>query len=174
MTLIQKPKAHEADAYFWQYIDLVEGNDLLGELEQIHRQTQALLSEIPESSGAFSYAPGKWTIKDIICHLADTERVMNYRALRFARNDKTLLPAFDHEAYVPAGNTQGRSLSSLAEEFRMIRNSTIALFRNLESACLQNIGTANEKQISVRALGYLNAGHELHHIKVIRERYLNG
>src|SRR4029077_5181557 len=118
------------------------------------------------------YAPGKWSIKEVIGHVSDAERVFSHRALRFARGDRTRLPGFDEKAYTPAGRFDARPLPDLAAELDAVRHATIALFAGLDSEALARRGPANNKEVSVRALAYIIAGHERHHVGILRERYL--
>ena len=120
----------------------------------------------------FRYAEGKWTIKDIILHLIDAERIFAYRALRIARNDKTALPGFEENDYVVAANANNRGYESLLAEYETVRNVSISLFETFTSEELLRLGTASNNSVSVRAIGYIMLGHELHHKNVILERYL--
>ena len=120
----------------------------------------------------FRYAEGKWTIKDIILHLIDAERIFAYRALRIARNDKTALPGFEENDYVVTANANNREYESLFTEYETVRNATISLFKTFTSEDFLRLGTASNNSISVRAIGYITLGHELHHKNVILERYL--
>ena len=120
----------------------------------------------------FRYAEGKWTIKDIILHLIDAERIFAYRALRIARNDNTALPGFEENDYVVAANANNREYESLLAEYETVRNATISLFETFSSEDLLRLGTASNNSVSVRAIGYIMLGHELHHKNVILERYL--
>ena len=132
-----------------------------------------LVRSIPESTGDLAYDKGKWTIKEVIQHLIDSERIFSYRALRFARMDKTDLPGFEQNDYVPASKASNRSLASLMNEFKSVRNATIDLFKSLNNEMLKSIGTANGFPFSAEAVGYITAGHCFHHADIIRERYLN-
>ena len=120
----------------------------------------------------YRYAEGKWTIKEIIGHLIDAERIFAYRMLRFARKDATDLPGFDENEYVPASEANERSIHGLLEEFTTVRAGTFSLWRSLTNEMLQRSGTVNGNRLSVRALAYITCGHEIHHLAVIKERYL--
>jgi hypothetical protein len=168
---IPRPAAAEYDPYYGRYIDKVPEGDLLRTLEAQARETQALLAGLSDAKALHRYAAGKWSIKEVIGHVADTERVYSYRALRFARADATALPGFDENAWVPAGNFDARPLADLAAELDAVRRATLALFRGLDAAALARRGTANDAAISVRAIAWIIAGHERHHVALLHERY---
>ena len=153
---------------------MVEGDDFLSKMPKVHDYTQALLATIPESKADYAYAEGKWTIKELILHLCDCERVFQYRALSFARMSSAPLPGFDHDAWVPASDAHLRTLPEIAAEYRSVRNSSITLFSSFSDRQLLQKGKANGLEMSVRALGFVAVGHELHHRKVMQERYLTG
>ena len=169
---IPRPDAAEYDAYYAGYVDRVPDGDLLKILEDQRRETQLLLAGLSDAKALHRYAPGKWSVKEVIGHVSDTERVFCYRALRFARGDRTPLAGFDEKAYAPAGNFDARQLGDLAAELEAVRRASIAFFRSCDAAALERRGTANNKEISVRALAYVIAGHERHHLAILRERYL--
>ena len=168
---IPRPAAAEYDPYYGRYIDKVPEGDLLRTLEDQARETQALLAGLSDAKALHRYAPGKWSIKEVIGHVADTERVYSYRALRFARADATSLPGFDENAWVPAGDFDARPLADLAAELDAVRRATLALFRGLDAAALARRGTANDAAVSVRAIAWIIAGHERHHVALLHERY---
>jgi len=172
MLLIARPAPEEYLAYYGRYIEQVPDGDLLQALRDGVEETRSLLEPLPESRGDFRYAPDKWSIKEVVGHLIDTERVFTYRALRFARNDATPLPGFDQDTWVPYSGFAARSLRSLLDEMRAVRGSAVALFENLDDAAWNRIGTANDARMSVRAAAYVIAGHEIHHRKILRERYI--
>ena len=169
---IARPQDDEYIPYYGKYIGLVPDGDLVDTLRTQIRETLSLLRAIPEDRASYRYAPGKWSIKEVVGHLADVERIMTYRALRIARADATPLPGFDENAYVPAANFEARSLGSLAHELAEVRRATVAFFETLEPTVAARRGSANNNEISVRALAYIVAGHERHHVKILRERYL--
>lgn len=171
---MKRPAPSEHDPYFQVYIDLVPGADLIRLLESVHEETQALIAGISEERAGYRYARDKWSIKEILVHLVDCERVYAYRALAFARGDRTELPGFDHDDYVRASGADARTLADLAAEYEAVRTSTLALFRSFDEAVLGRRGIANQNPITVRALGFGAVGHEIHHRNVIRERYLAG
>jgi uncharacterized damage-inducible protein DinB len=172
MIQITPPHSNEYPEYYGTYISKVKGDNLLEHLSSIHKQTNEFLKKIPNEKLNYRYAEGKWSIKEIIGHLLDTERVMSYRALRFARFDKTPLPGFEENDWAKASNAAQRNFLELLNEFDAVRDATICLFKSFDDKILTSKGTANNKEISVRALGYIIAGHELHHAGVIKERYL--
>ncbi|HLP49308.1 MAG TPA: DinB family protein [Chitinophagales bacterium] len=169
---ITKPAAAEYEGHFGTYINTVADDDLLRVLKADMNGFTDLVNSIPASKHNYRYAEGKWTIKEIVNHLTDAERIFAYRALRFARNDKTELPGFEENDYVPESNAANRSIESLVAEYRAVRQATIILYESFTPAMCLRMGKASGKQLSVRALGYVIAGHTLHHQQVIRERYL--
>ena len=173
-TTITRPNADEHDPYYAKYIALVPDGDLLALLSAQIEETCNLLKNVPESKAAYRYAPGKWSIKEVVGHLSDTERIFSYRALRFARADVTPLPGFEQDDYVKAANFEARQLAELVNEFRAVRRATVALFKSFDEEALRRRGLASGKPISVRALAYNVAGHELHHVEILRTRYQLG
>jgi uncharacterized damage-inducible protein DinB len=172
MAPIARPQDDEYIPYYGKYIALVPDGDLVETLRAQIRETSSLLRAIPEDRASYRYAPGKWSIKEVVGHLADVERIMTYRALRIARADATPLPGFDENAYVPAANFEARSLASLAHELAEVRRATVAFFETLEPTAAARRGSANNNEISARALAFIVAGHERHHVTILRERYL--
>ena len=162
----------EYPAYFSPYIATLDNVDLIEELEiSVHRLIR-FIQDIPMDKHDYSYADGKWTIKDIIQHIIDAERVFAYRALRFARNDKTELPGFEENDYVDEANGNKRSIMELLTELSAVRHATILLFKSFTQEQLARIGIASENPMSVRAAGFVIIGHQNHHQKVFEERYL--
>lgn len=169
---IGAPEATEYAPYYGRYIGLVGRPDVVTALEDQPRDTLALLSGLAEEQGDYRYASDKWSIKEMLGHVVDTERVFSYRALRFARNDATPLASFEQDGYVRAGEFGDRSLADLIEEFIAVRRATVWLFRGLSTEAWTRIGIASGNPVSVRALAYIVAGHELHHRNVLKEKYL--
>lgn len=167
-----KPAIGDYPAYYANYINLVEEGSvqeiLLIQLEEM----TALISHVNEEQANYRYAQGKWTLKEVIGHITDTERIMSYRLLRFARGDQTELAGYDDELYVVEAAFHSRSLSDLLEEFTAVRHSTISLIKSLTLKSWDKKGNANNGAISVAALAYIIAGHELHHRRIIEEKYL--
>lgn len=171
LTTIARPGSDEYAPYYDSYVSKVPNQDLLQLLREQIEETCALLGKVPESGADAAYAPGKWTIKEVAGHIVDTERIMAYRLLRVARGDTTPLPGFEQDDYVRCGGFQARTLASLIEEFRLARASTLALLEGLDEATLTRRGVADGKAVSARALAYIIAGHERHHVGILRDRY---
>ena len=173
MKTIPKPEPNEYAPYASMYIDLLPDDGLiLKHLEDNLRATTEFMRAVPEEKLSYRYAEGKWTIKEIIAHLIDDERIYVYRALRFARNDSTELPGFEQDDYAIESGANERSLDNLLEEFAAVRKSTIALFNSFDDRVLTRSGVASGNVMSVRAIAYHLAGHELRHVNIIKERYL--
>ncbi len=168
----RRPTTDEYVPYQEAYISQVEGDDFLSTLKMSLPRTTSFLKDLPADKWEHTYEPGKWTIKEIMLHLIDTERIMAYRALRIARNDRTPLAGFEQDDYVPYSNASERTPDSIMMEYFTLRKSTIDLFKNFSDEVYDRLGTASDKPISVLALGYIIAGHELHHLEVIRDKYL--
>jgi uncharacterized damage-inducible protein DinB len=167
-----RPEPSEYAPYYGKYVSLVPDGDILASLRQQMNETLALLRSIPESQAAHRYAPGKWSIKELLGHLMDTERIFAYRALRFARGDRTRLPGFDQDDYIRNASFEDYPLNDLAAEFEHVRQASIFLFQHLNEEDWGRSGAANDSEISVRALAYIIAGHELHHREILRTKYL--
>jgi uncharacterized damage-inducible protein DinB len=167
-----RPRADEYSPYYHGYVSLVPAGDVVETLERQHAETQALLAGLSDEQGAARYGPGKWSVKELVGHLVDSERVFAYRVLRFARGDRTPLPGFEQDDYVRGGDFDARTLADLAAEFAAVRRATVALLRSLDAAAWARTGAANDAEVSVRALAHIIAGHELHHVNILRTRYL--
>ena len=157
-----------------RYVERLGGAcpDLVAQLASQGERTAALLAGVPEKRAGFRYAPGKWSIRDLVGHLADSERVLSYRALCIARGDQAALPGFDEATYAAAAGADRRTLADLAAELAAVRAATIALFAHLDEQALTRQGIANQSPVTPRALAAVIAGHELHHLAVLEERYL--
>ncbi len=169
---IAKPNPDEYAPYYNTYISKVTTDDPLKTLKQGEKELLKLIRPLSKKQLKFRYASDKWTIKEILVHLMDAERVFCYRALRFARNDQTKLSGFDENFYTPASKANKRNLKTILKEYRAIRAATIQLFANFTEEMMMRVGTANEQPMSVRALLYVTAGHEIHHLGIIRDRYV--
>ena len=169
---IPRPNADEHLEYYAKYVSRVPDGDLVSMLRAQLIDTIALLRGLSDEEANSAYAPGKWTIKEVVGHLMDAERVMGFRALWFARAPGTELPGFDENAWTPAGNFGSRRLGDLLEELEVVRAATIQFAKHLDADTLTHRGKANGAEISVRALLYIIAGHERHHVALLRERYL--
>lgn len=172
--MIPRPDASEFLAYYAKYTDRVPDGDLLQTLRAQLDDTLALVRGLDESQGGHRYAPGKWTIREVLAHIIDAERIFAYRALRIARGDATPLPGFDENAYAENAGAESRTLADLADEFEHVRLGNLAMLRALDDEALARAGTASGGPVSVRALAWIIAGHELHHVALLRERYLAG
>ena len=167
-----RPASGEYPPYTISYISLVPDGDIVVTLGKQLDETLALIRSISESRGDFCYEEGKWSIKEVIGHIIDCERIFAYRALRFARGDETPLSGFEQDDYVRNGGFGKRSLSDLADEYDHVRRSTVALFSNLDVEAWLRLGSSNNSPASVRALAFIIAGHERHHVEILRTRYL--
>jgi len=172
LTYQMEPFVAQVAPYYHRYIALVQGNDIISHLEKSMTESLEFLSTITEDQSHYAYAPGKWTIKEVMGHLIDAERIFAYRALRIARKDKTNLPGFEENDYVAAAGFNGIKWADLLHQFRTLRQSNVALFYTFSETQLQQEGTANDAPTNVKALIYIIAGHHLHHMNVIKERYL--
>ena len=168
------PEASEYAAYYGGYVGLVPEEDVLAALEAQAGETAALLRAVLEARADFRYAPGKWSLKEVVGHVADTERVFAYRALRFARNDPTPLPGFEENDYVRFAGAGAHRLEELAAELEEVRRATLRLFRHLPEEAWTRRGVASGSEMSVRAIARIVVGHERHHLRIVRERYLEG
>ena len=172
MTHTDPPEPDEYSAPYAGYVARVPlGADLHQLLAEQLDTTSARLRAVPEARGEFRYAPEKWSVKEVVLHLADTERIMAYRALRIARGDATPLPGFDENAYVPQSGADAQPLADLVEGWAVVRRASISLFRLLPAEAWLRRGTASDNPVSVRALGWIIAGHERHHLDVLGARY---
>jgi DinB family protein len=168
-----RPKPDEHIEYYSTYIDRVPDGDIVETLSRQTPETLAFLRAIPDSKADHRYAPGKWSIKEIIGHLADGERVFQYRAFRFSRADATAVPGFDENLYVENAPFSRLRMADLIDDLEHLRRSTIHMFGSMDEEAFARRGVANDHEISVRAIAFIMAGHETHHLQVMRERYLN-
>lgn len=172
---ISQVNTTEYSSFYANYLNQVSKNTtIVEELELSLEQLIQFVALIPSEKVEFRYAEGKWTLKDILQHLIDTERIFAYRALRIARKDQTPLPGFEENDYVEAAHANQRKLADLVEEFKIVRQSTIHLFKTFTEVSIAFMGTASEKPVSVRAIGYIISGHQKHHLQIFNERYLIG
>ena len=169
---IPRPGPGEYAPFHATYVSAVPDGDVLATLKKQHGETLRLLSRIGEKRSRHRYAPGKWSIREVIGHLIDAERVFTYRALTFARADHTALPGFDENMWAGASNADSRTLKSLLDELKAVRSATLALFRGFTDEQLGRTGIASGQPVSVRGLVYVTTGHERHHVRILRERYL--
>jgi hypothetical protein len=172
VTLVGRPEPSEHAAYYARYVGLVEGDDVVRALEdQLPGSLATLRAVSPEQSLA-RYAPGKWSLREVVGHLIDAERIFAYRALRFARDDRTELPGFEQDDYVAAARSDDRPWPDLLAELELVRRADVLMFRGFDREAWLRRGVASGDEISVRALAYNIAGHELHHMAIVRTRYL--
>ncbi|MBZ9749882.1 DinB family protein [Deinococcus sp. HMF7604] len=175
MSPASRPAPSDYSPFYETYVALVDTAPILETLEKNIGETRALLSTLTDAQAAFAYAPGKWTLKQVLGHMVDTERVFAYRALRAARGDhQTALAGYDDEAWAATWNVAHLSIDALSDGLQVVRNNTLHLLRHLEPGDWQRRVTANGTEFTVQALGFIIAGHELHHRQIVRERYLSG
>jgi len=172
MMTQKRPQSSDYAPFFANYVLQVPDGDFLETLEKQRQDLNRLLEPLSEQQADFRYEPGKWSIKEILGHINDAERIFSYRLLRIARGDQTPLPGFEQDDYIKTANSSARKLSSLLEEFNSIRNASITLIRSLDDASFLRRGTSSGKEISALALAFILAGHALHHQKILAERYL--
>ncbi len=168
---IARPQPGEYSPYYDRYLSLVADNDILSTLDEQRRQTLLVLSGRSEADGDFRYAPDKWSAKEVLGHVCDTERVFAYRALRIARADATPMEGFEQDDYVRNGPFAYRPLADLIEDYIAVRRATVSLLRSLDEAAWSRRGIANKNEVSVRGLAYIIAGHELHHRRILEQKY---
>lgn len=162
---------NQVPPWYAGYVTLLNGRSFIDVLDHGLSETSSLWVQLPEEKMRYAYADGKWTIATVMMHIIDCERIFNYRALRIARNDQTPLPGFDENTYAEFCNASQRSKESLLEEYMAVRRSTLSLYRNFSAAMLERKGVANGYDFSVEMIGTITAGHELHHLQVLRDRY---
>jgi hypothetical protein len=167
-----RPDKSEYPVYCEGYISRVPAGDIVSIMASQLEDSLALFRSVSETRGEYRYAEGKWSVKEVIGHIIDSERILAYRALRFARGDATALAGYEQDDYVRGGGFDKRSLKDLTDEFEHVRRATISLFSNLNGEAWSRRGVANENEMSVRALAYVLAGHERHHVEILRTRYL--
>jgi uncharacterized damage-inducible protein DinB len=173
MIKFSKPSPTELNSYQKTYVNLVNGDDLIAQLEKNKNETIALLSKLPKEKINYRYAEGKWSIPEIIVHIIDSERIFSYRMLCFSRGEKTSLPGYEENDYAAESEASSRSLENIIEEYSHVRNATISLLKSFSEKQYLRKGRANNNDSSVQILSYMLAGHEIHHMNVIKEKYLN-
>jgi hypothetical protein len=167
-----RPAPSEYAPFYASYVAGVPDGDVVSELRDSGREIVGALAAIPESRGGFRYAADKWTVREVVGHMIDAERIFSYRALRLARGDATPLPGFEENDYARTAGSDARTLADLSEELRAVRESTVRLFDSFADEAWERRGVVNGREVSVRALAYITAGHARHHLRVLRERYL--
>jgi len=168
---MKRPEAGEFAEYYGKYIAKVPGTDVVGILESERSRMSRLLAGRSERDGNFRYAPDKWSIKEILGHVTDAERIFTYRALRIARGDETPLASFEQDDYVKTGGFAGRTLADLVEEFAAVRSASISLFRSFDEKAWGRRGVASQNAVTARALCFITAGHQIHHRMILEESY---
>jgi len=172
--VIARPEPGEYAPYYDRYISLIGGTVILGTLDTQRRQMMLLLSGRDEADGDFRYAADKWNAKEVLGHVCDTERVFAYRALRIARGDRTPMEGFEQDDFVRNGPFAQAPMEEIVEDYIAVRRATLTLLRNLDEAAWTRRGVANKNEVSVRALAYIIAGHEVHHRRILEEKYFSG
>ena len=170
--IITKPESNEYPEWFEAEIGPVHYNDLIYGFNNLHDQSLELLSSLNDEQLFYRYETGKWSIKEIWQHLIDVERILGYRALRYARKDQTVLSGFNEKQYTIESKADEREWKDILDEYSLVRKSNISLFSGFTPEMRMNRGTAGKSELTVRAVGYLVLGHNLHHLKIIKERYL--
>jgi hypothetical protein len=169
---MNRPETNEFDPYYNTYISLVEGDNVLPVLEAQPGELRSMFSDVPEEKGAFAYAEAKWTVKELLGHMIDGERMFAYRIFRISRGDKTPIEGFEQDDYIENAHSNERSFTDLLNEFELLRQANMLFFNNLKDDAWTRTGTANKREISVRAIAFIMAGHIRHHINILKERYL--
>lgn len=169
---MKKPEDHEYNSYYAGYVELVTEDDVLAAMEGQIKEIERLVAEIPEERGTHSYEPGKWTVREVLGHLVDTERVFAYRALRISKGDATVLPGYDQDLFVANGGFNEVPIKNLLAEFLHMRRANILFFSGISEERTALVGNANGNAVTVRALAYMMVGHVRHHLNILSERYL--
>ncbi|MBK8305035.1 MAG: DinB family protein [Pyrinomonadaceae bacterium] len=170
---MNRPETHEFAPYYNTYVSLIEDDTVLPVLEAQAADLRGMISGVPEEKGTYAYADGKWTIKELLSHLIDGERIFAYRILRISRGDKTPIEGFEQDDYIETSNANDRLFADLLDEFEHERRANLLLVKNLSDEASLRIGTASNNPVSVRALVYIMAGHVKHHVNILQERYLS-
>lgn len=170
---MERPSKNEYAEYYERYVSLVEETDIVAALEQQHFELLEILKDIDEEKSFHTYAEGKWTIKELIGHLIDGERIFAYRALRISRADETPIEGFEQDGYIENSNFYNTKFTDLVSEFLYTRKANVILFQNLTNRAWLRTGTASDATVSVRAIAYIMVGHVRHHLQILRERYLS-
>lgn len=171
-TAFARPEENEYAPYYGKYVSLVPDADVVETLERQIEDTLALLGGVGEERAAHRYEPGKWSIKEVVGHLIDAERIFAYRALAIARGEQKPLPGMDQDEYMAGANFDARTLADLAEEFAHVRRANVLMLRGLSADAWSRRGVASDNEVTVRAIAYIIAGHEAHHVRILRTRYL--
>jgi hypothetical protein len=170
--MINRPEKDEFAPYYLPYVNSVPEGDIISILNKQLEDTKLLLENVTEEQGRFRYAPGKWSIKEVVGHMTDTERIMAYRLLCIARGETVSLPGFDESVYVSHASFNEQTIEKLLEHFSVVRQSTLILMESLAEESWLRRGLANNTDVTVRGVAYIIAGHAIHHCRIIKERYL--
>jgi hypothetical protein len=168
---VRRPQPDEYASFFEKYVSLIQSDDIVGTLDAQRVQMVQLLGARSEREGNFRYAPGKWTVKEVIGHISDAERIFSYRALRIARGDQTPLSGFEQDDYIVTGGFSDRTMADISAEFLAVRMATLTLVQSFTEEAWGRRGTANNDSVTVRAMAYVIAGHEMHHRRILDDRY---
>lgn len=166
-----RPQENDYAPFYKGYIEQVPQGEPIPALEKAGEEISRFLTLLPEGKSNYRYGPDKWTVKELLQHVIDTERIMAYRALTIARGDTAPLPGFDENSYVRQANVDYRSLNEFKTELQLVRKSSVCLFQSFDEAAFRRRGIANNNPITVLALAYIIAGHQLHHFRILQERY---
>lgn len=169
---MSRPQPNEYDPYYEMYVSLVPEDRIVPVLAAQPAELEAMFADMPDERGTYAYAEGKWTIKELLGHLIDGERMFAYRVLRISRGDKTPIEGFEQDGYIENAYANERSFKDLLHEFSIVREANVMLFNHLKKEAWTRTGTANDVEISVRALIWIMAGHVRHHVAILNERYL--
>lgn len=167
-----RPAKTDYAEYYQKYIDLIEGDDIIHILVSLNNEASDVFNSFPQSKGNFAYAEGKWTVKEVAGHMMDTDRIFAYRALAIARGERQPLPSFNQDEYVKNGKFGNRELSDLTYEYRLVRESNLLMFKGFDQSVYSNRGIAAGNEVTVLALMWMIAGHQKHHLNILREKYL--
>lgn len=167
-----RPAKTDYAEYYQKYIDLIEGDDIIHILVSLNNEASDVFNSFPQSKGNFSYAEGKWTVKEVAGHMMDTDRIFAYRALAIARGERQPLPSFNQDEYVKNGKFINRELSDLTYEYRLVRESNLLMFKGFDPSVYSNRGIAAGNEVTVLALMWMIAGHQKHHLNILKEKYL--
>lgn len=171
--MLERPQAGEYNDFFTRYISLAPEGNLITLLEEQQAETNRIFSGLSEDQADYRYAEGKWSLKEVLGHVTDTERIMSYRLLRIARGDQTPLPGFDQDAYMEGNPFDGLAVTDLLDNYNAVRQATIVLLKQLPVEAYTRSGIANQSPLTARAIAYIMYGHERNHLTIIQERYLN-
>ncbi|ACS98783.1 DinB family protein [Paenibacillus sp. JDR-2] len=171
--MLERPQASEYNEFFTRYIGLVPEGNLIALLEEQQAETNRIYSALSAEQADYRYGEGKWSLKEVLGHVTDTERIMSYRLLRIARGDQTPLPGFDQDAYMEGSPFSGLTVTDLLENYNAVRHATIVLLKQLSAEAFTRSGFANQSPLTARAIAYIMYGHERNHLSIVQERYLN-